>query len=84
MTGNECAWHDLLSRHPDSFCFVASSIPSGLRETLEQLEASERLYFANQRKSNTNYVHQVDVNVLGIDGLLKVLKAKILAVEKAL
>jgi hypothetical protein len=51
---------------------------------LEQLEASERLYFTNQRKSNTNYVHQVDVNVLGIDGLLKVLKAKILAVEKAL
>jgi hypothetical protein len=51
---------------------------------LEQLEASERLSFANQRKSNTNYAHQVNVNVLGIDGLLKVLKAKILAEEKAL
>lgn len=39
MTGDECAWHDLIVKHKGSFSFVASSIPTG-KSALYTLEAN--------------------------------------------
>ena len=75
MTGDECAWQDMMLCYKDSFCFVASSVPSGLLENSSSLQASEKQTLENMRLSRTNYMHKVP-NLLGMGNLVRLMLKK--------
>ncbi|KAG7570906.1 hypothetical protein FFLO_01104 [Filobasidium floriforme] len=84
LSGNECAWEEMISTHPGSFCFIISLPPSGVAATLEELEREEKSCFDNMLKSNKSFVHKVPQTILGIQSLRKLVLAKIFAAEKTL
>jgi hypothetical protein len=82
LSGNECAWEEMISTHPGTFCFIISLPPSGVAATLEELEREEKSCFDNMLKSNKSFVHKVPQTILGIQSLRKRILAKMLGTQQ--
>jgi hypothetical protein len=76
LSAQSSPWLKEMKEFPNSHCFVASNVPSGIREDLATLEKHEAGALNASKKAAHHVLRQVPVMALGIANLARLIVGK--------